>query len=67
MNEFQKIIWRIKDRQMMISNGPARGMILIRHDDGKTAAIVIPQAAFDALWEQMALVSPPVDISDDED
>jgi hypothetical protein len=67
MNKFQKIIWRSLMRQMMISNGPARGMILIRHDDGAAVPIVIPLHAFDALWNQMMQASTPVDIDDAED
>lgn len=57
--ELQKITYRWKDRVLMMSNGPARGMLTIRHDDGKKAAVVVPFPAFDALWEKLSAVVEP--------
>ena len=67
MNEFQKIIWRWNDRNLMISNGPARGMLLIRHDNGTAVSVVIRLHAFDALWNAMKQASNAVNLNDGEE
>jgi hypothetical protein len=69
MNQFKKIAYRWKDRQLLLSDGPARGMIMIRHDDGTTAAIVLPLHAFDALWSHLVMIVEPETLTgeDEED
>jgi hypothetical protein len=62
----EKIIYRWKDRQLMMSNGPAAGMLLIRRDDGTTVAVVIPADAFAALWGEMTGSIVPVETTEDE-
>lgn len=53
--EFKKLTYRWKDRELKLSNGPARGMLLVRHDDGTTVGIVVPLHVFDALWNHLLM------------
>ena len=63
---FKKLTYRWKDRQLKLSNGPARGMLLVQHDDGTTVGIVVPLHVFDALWNSLLMEVEPEPLMGEE-